>query len=528
MLSNNWCISSSALQLLLLVCAAGIFILNIFDDQCYQYEVGVQGFDEGFLFVKGHGVNQLRALPNFMAKLNQQIGKMEKRCFINMRGVECSPNNVRSLLARNMTRGMMDNLIVAGVGYSRDDHSIKPQILKSAPASGASGELSFTKTMKTAYEYFSMIHPSDGQSVFNGLYSHSDMGIDLIFSKYFEGDLFIVDAQKQIFTHTVQSLGLQVTDEFQQIIDILPDQMDWDLYMQVINSFGDSIATSIKYGGVVDMTASVRSCYNDPQMLQYLSQELQFTIDGSSDVSKLPNGYIRYHKVSQVDIVGGNPQISNIRQRTATFAANPVPVTFDTIPIWRAFPNGVKQANMKKVYESYMQTRSRDVQNLINSFNAKREAEANSPQTFTAYKLDLRTNQLQKFGTPISLSRGLSGSITDDTIFVGVYINSMYEPSFVVGLQPVIHRNADDTFYFDFNRGNCPVGATTCKINPGTNTGPASQISAISTTGKNQCIGLVFKNTAQTRYSSPYMYVCSGCMPVVNGKDISCGCPYVQ
>ncbi|EFC36825.1 predicted protein [Naegleria gruberi] len=450
-----------------------------------------------------------------------------------MRGFECR-SNARSLNAaggsRNMTsRALMDNLIIAGVGYSREDFSIKPQVLKSGPASSWVSDLSFTKTMTTASEYFSMVNPSDGQSVFNGLYSHSNAGIDLIFSKYFEGELYIVDSQKQFFTHSVNAPDIRVTDEFQQIIDILPEQMDWDMYNLVLTSFGDSIATSIKYGGIVDMTVSIRSCFNDPQMMQYISQELQYSIDGSSDVSKLPNGYVRYHKVSQLDIVGGNPQISNIHQRTATFAMNPVPVRLETIPIWRAFPDGPKQANMKKVYESYLQTRSRNVQNLINAFNAKREAEANNPQTFTAYKMDIRTNQLQKFGSSISLSKGQSGTITDDQIVVAVFGRTLLVADFVVGMQPVIHRNMDGTFFFDFNRGFCDNEVSnTCKITPGAVTWPLSEISALSTTGKNQCIQVIFQNSVRTRYSASAMYVCSGCMPVVSGKNISCNCPYVQ
>ncbi|EFC39298.1 predicted protein [Naegleria gruberi] len=464
------------------------------------------------------------ALPNIMSQMKEQITVMESKCLITMKGLNCPTTSSR----RNL---MDDHLpIIAGVGYSREDHTIRPQILQSPSSVPTSGEESVVKTMKSAQEYFSMLFPRDGQTVFNGLYSHGSAATDLIFSRFFEGNLFIADIQKQYFTHTVSLSTIQVTDEFQMIIDLLPYEMDTDLYMQVITSFGDSIATNIVYGGVIDLTTSVKSCYNDPSMLSYLDLELQLSIDDQTDTSSLPNGYIRYHKVAQLDIVGGNPQISSKRERVSTFASNPVPVKFETIPIWRAFPDGPKQANMKIIYNNYIQSKADQVNQMINDLNAKMAADASKLQPVTVFKQDRKDSIIENFGSRTSIANGNSVEI-DAFVRMVFQVNFPYDdPTFIIGLRPKIYKNLDGSFYFNFLRGDCDqYNWDVCKWTSYV-LETFGGVSLKSRTGKDECIQLAFGQSVQTRYTTSYLYVCTGCTPYISqdGKSLSCGCPYIE
>ncbi|EFC40741.1 predicted protein [Naegleria gruberi] len=389
--------------------------------------------------------------PDSKTRMREQINKMENICLLTLSGLDCPGKGLDVNYKTSLMRGAMEDMpIIAGVGYNRVDKSINPPILKSPRATPVNEQKTLTRTINGATDYFNMLYPSDGSEIFNGLYSHGTTATDMIFKKYFEGDLRGYNIQKQYYTHSVQITNIEVTDEFKKIIDILPDQMDEDLYNMVISSFGDSIATKVTYGGVVDLTTSVRSCYSSPSMEQYLDIQLQVTIGINTDTSKLPNGYMRYQRVGSLDIIGGNPQISSISQRVQTFANNPVPVKFETIPIWRAFPNGPKQENMKKIYNKFVSSNSMSVAQMVAQVEAKRQADKLAPQPFYAFKVNKVNQMIEKLGSgnPAFVAAGGRAEFTEEYLILTKKLTHRV-------FKATVERNADGSFYIHFIRVKC-------------------------------------------------------------------------
>lgn len=283
--------------------------------------------------------------------------------------------------------------IKAGIGFGRYTHEVMLPVLKSKQGQDgivAGGVLNseFIKQMKSPREFYEMMYPSatnkDNSKIYNGLYARS---AGIIFDSYFAGSLTITSAQKQFFTHYVESEDV-VTDEFQQIIDLLPDAFDQDVYNLVLTYFGDVVMTKVSYGGVVDQTTLIKECYTDPKMMDYIKSQLNSLINNKTDTP--PNGFINYRKVEQVDIAGGNPELSLVQKRIASFAENPVPVQFDVKPIYQVFPTGTKRENMKKVYDALVQQQSIIVNDILKKIEDNKRVEFLKGQTIYIY--DVQTS----------------------------------------------------------------------------------------------------------------------------------------
>ncbi|EFC41180.1 predicted protein [Naegleria gruberi] len=492
---------------------------------------------------------KLRALPNVKLQIQEQINKMGNICVLSMSGLDCPGKaqdmNFKTSIIRSASgeRLTVDNLpIIAGVGYSRADNSINLPILKSTQATTVSGSQTLTRSINSATDYFNLLHPGDGAEITNtGLYSYGQTATDMIFKKFFQGNLKGYNIQKQFYTHRVEISNIEPTDDFKRIIDLLPENMDQDLYMMVINSFGDSIATKITYGGIVDMTTTVRSCYNDPSMEQYLDIQLQMSINGDTDTKKLPNGYLRYQRVGSLDIIGGNPQLSNINQRTQTFAKNPVPVKMEIIPIWRAFPAGIKQENMKKVYTDYAAAKIRDVKARVAEVEAKRNEDKLRALQFYAFKTDLSNGQIQKFanGNSIYVQAGSVGYFTEEMITLDYYfcvpIGGYPEKCNLIKadvLKPTVHRSSDgSSFYFDFIRGKCDKSNRSNCIFPDNEADSWKVGQTPSSTVSDSCTTVKFDTKSKYfKLSTGSLTICGGCMPMPSSdfKSVTCGCPYLE
>ena len=266
-------------------------------------------------------------------RINDQIQAISKKCLINLRGVECPDNR----------RYMSDNLIVAGLGYDRFTHDIKPQILNSNAFQSFDNPRveSLFASMNSAREFYSMIYPANPNNVFyNGLYSHNG-NADQMFTRFFSGNFNVANAQKQYITHSVRAQSTSaLTEEFSRIIDMIPEYYDDAIYNMIITFFGDSVLSYVEYGGVVDSTVSIRSCFSDGNMAKYVHIQSELAnIVGNPD-GQVPLGYAQYHKISQLDIAGGNPQDDNIPRRVQSIRTNPVPIKFESSPIWTVFPAG--------------------------------------------------------------------------------------------------------------------------------------------------------------------------------------------
>lgn len=442
-------------------------------------------------------------------KIQEQLANIaQKTCLAGLKGVDCLAKR------RAMVPSSTLSLLFAGVGYDRWTHTVKPPVFRSGEAQPAQSQETISGTFGDARQFYSMIYPVNGQSTFyNGIYTHNG-GSQEMFNQFFSGSMHAIDAQTQFVTHQVSSSN-QVTEDFKNIIDILPETMDEELYKKVIEFFGDSIATSVKYGGVVDSTVSVRSCFSDGNMENYVRSELNNVLTGNP--SGVPDGYIRYHRVSQLDIAGGNPQVASIPERVATFEQNPVPIKFETVPIWQAFPEGPKRENMKAIYDNYVASKRNIVEDMINQLEAKRVEEANSPQRFVGYGRN-------KNGIIIGLGEGTVAM--DQTV---EFSRLNYNIEYYMGLmarqtcQGVarINRHHDLSFHMDLIQ-DCVVQGR-----------PFNMGNPVSSTVAQGCTSMGVPSGGNWRISYNdvnEVIVCSGCQPYISpdGRQLSCSCPYVQ
>ena len=424
----------------------------------------------------------------------------------------------------------MESLILAGLGYDHATHTIKPQVLKSTNFQKVEPirETNTVNTLSNAQQLFSMIYPNhDGSSkVYNGLYSHNE-GVDLIFSKYFQGEFTVYNSQKQFVSHHVESEGTSIVSGFEKIIEFLPGQYDADLYNLVLSYFGDSVLTSVDYGGVVDLTSSVRSCFSDGRIQQFVQSELSDIVGQAAE--SMPDSYARYHKVSQMDIIGGNPEISDIRQRIPTFSANPVPTFFTTIPIWQVFPAGSKRENMKYAYDKFMASRSSIISDMVNRMNTLQQQESQQAIQFKSFGRN-RNGILVDIGT-VNLGLGQKAVISAPRCFYKTTITELPASASIN-----LVRNGDQTFQFNalcsarngfgqtiVDQQNSQLGKGSC-VSVGL---PVPQEQTVIVGSKNQwgkvLVGWKYPDITE-------VIVCGGCQAFISGdgRGISCHCPFVQ
>ncbi|EFC43635.1 predicted protein [Naegleria gruberi] len=456
-------------------------------------------------------------------KLDVAIDQVvSKSCLAGLKGVQC-PENIGK---KRFTPSSTLDLLFAGMGYDSYAHTVKPQILNSNTVNVLSSPSvnSISVTMTDARQFYSQVYPISGQqsTFYNGLYTHNG-GADEIFTKFFEGKLNVLNAQQQYTTHqTSVTNAMDITSGFSRIVEILPNEMNQEMYEKIIEFFGDSVMTLVNFGGVVDSTVSVRGCYSDPNMENYVKTQLSGIIQGYD--ADVPVGWVKYHKISELDIAGGNPEIDNIPRRVETFHLNPVPIRFDTIPIWQVFPEGPKRNNMKAVYDSYVQAQGSMVENKINRIQQLKLQELQKPQPFVAYARRKSNNfiygiaeGLMAIGQPIDIS-ALSYKFFTNQLAV---LNGKTTVRLIRHNENVFHMEAIQS---------CPnMGAYAAKTPTLISNVVGNSCAFIRL--ENAPVGGGFKNMVErVNYDEANeLFVCSGCHAyILNWTDLRCDCPAIN
>ncbi|KAL9641571.1 hypothetical protein ABK040_013491 [Willaertia magna] len=316
-------------------------------------------YGEALNITNNNHINNVKSRNIYNNELDTVLRRVGERCpYMSMKGIQkaCSGLMKGSATTTN-NEDFFKDLLVGGLGYDRFNHEMKGQVLKSKIYTQNKEERSTT-----------------------------------LYNSYFRGDMKVTVAQKQYLSFSAQVTGVtteDLTEEFKQILEFLPDTYNAEIYQKVIDYFGDLVTTNVVYGGVIDQMSSIKVCYNDPQMLKYVEQQLEASIiiDGSV---KPPNGFVNYVRADQIGIVGGNPQEGDINNRIRSFSNNPAPILFNAVPIWTVFPEGAKKDNMKRAYDDF-----------VNNFSQKMGAEANYLQSLIAQEQfnPFQAQEVQLFAT---------------------------------------------------------------------------------------------------------------------------------
>ncbi|KAL9646111.1 hypothetical protein ABK040_007989 [Willaertia magna] len=307
------------------------------------------------------------------SELDNALRRVAERCpSMTITGIKKSCGGGLMKASPSDPDDLFRSLVVAGLGYDTFNHQIKGQVLNSKPLKEIDQTKMLSREMTSAESIYDTFYPRLAfKNLYNGLNSRR-LGSTDLFSNFFKGNMKVAICQKQYLSHfTSVTYNQDRTDEFKEILRLLPVTYDQESYQKIIDYFGDSVATEITYGGVIDQMTSVRVCYNDPAMLRYVEQQLNSDIDAFT-AAKPPNGFINYAKSSQLTIVGGNPQESDTVKRIRSFKNNPAPVLLFVIPIHMVFPLGPKGNNMKRAYDEYINNMNlkigaqvRNLKNLI-------------------------------------------------------------------------------------------------------------------------------------------------------------------
>ncbi|EFC35566.1 predicted protein, partial [Naegleria gruberi] len=177
-------------------------------------------------------------------------------------------------------------------------------------------------------------------------------------------------------------------------------------------------------------------------MAKYVQSELA-NIVGNPD-GQVPLGYAQYHKISQLDIAGGNPQDDNIPRRVQSIRTNPVPIKFESSPIWTVFPAGTKRENMKTAYYNYVNSKNNMVNDMINRLNYLRDLEAFTPTPFVGYY------KKKAFHTEIARGQVAGDNQADVSVLKYSYLGKKFAS--VQGRAMLrIFRHRDDSFHIQLD-----------------------------------------------------------------------------
>lgn len=158
------------------------------------------------------------------------------------------------------------------------------------------------------------------------MYSHREGG-DVLYRDFFKENTHpVVTVRDVVYAKAYISNSLD-EDAYEALMR-LPKVYDEDVYSQFCDLWGCSVITDATFGGSVEVQISKRVCASIPDA------DLERDMNIVTTTGKFPDMYYgRYTSTKRVNIVGGNPEITDIEKRIATFVENPVLVYASIIPL---------------------------------------------------------------------------------------------------------------------------------------------------------------------------------------------------
>ena len=259
----------------------------------------------------------------------------KKYCpIIGFRGSACPIANLEHQPEKNI----LDN-IVGGIGFDTIRQLTRLPVKKSQkPIECFNEELEYFEFSEISKFYDRIYSNKDAKA---GMYSQRE-GADQLFVNFYGNTMKATLAQKKYTYYQVNS-ELELDEYFEKAIDLLPQNYDKDIYDVIINFWGDSFVTESNYGGIFENQRALRECFNaEISDVQKNIDSLINNEQPSKDVR-----FLDYSLYSSIDIIGGNPEITNYTERLNTFKTNPVFIHGTKLPIWEAIPEGTIRQNMK-------------------------------------------------------------------------------------------------------------------------------------------------------------------------------------
>jgi len=273
---------------------------------------------------------------------------------------------------------------ISGFGYDRTTREMKFPVLPSGD------QAQFTpKTEHTTHrfnqvsEYLNHIYADKGYFD-GGLYVQSNGVVQDMANSFGDYKVNIGITQRQyILWNSVVKSNTPI-EEFQQIINGLPafdpnNPGVREMYNMVIQFFGTDIATNVQHGGIVYQRAAIKSCFGG-SVTEGMIQDIDAFI---RRVPPGPTAYAKFRNLGQVNIVGGNPELSldRMNERVESFKGAPGVVKFSSTPIWNVVQDATRKGWLKAAIDLYVAQNQPNVHQIIHNVNVRRDQLFKGPQT---------------------------------------------------------------------------------------------------------------------------------------------------
>jgi len=152
-----------------------------------------------------------------------------------------------------------------------------------------------------------------------------------------------------------------------QALDAAPDHWDEAFYGWLVRLWGAGTTMTASFGGILEQKTMVKKCvWSDDERgsgagmsTADVAKQAQFDFDDSVDPGSAPKTrppeYMKSRSVATLDIIGGDPTISDWRARVVTLETDPVQALFSYLPLYNVIPaSDPKRAFVKQAIEMYL------------------------------------------------------------------------------------------------------------------------------------------------------------------------------
>ncbi|KAG9395453.1 MAC/Perforin domain [Carpediemonas membranifera] len=168
----------------------------------------------------------------------------------------------------------------------------------------------------------------DSAAIIGGMMSHST-NMKAIYDKYFHGLVTLAVTHAKVTSYTLEATSGELDPYFESAVAALGNSLDstYDLFIQY---WGTHTTVQADFGGLMEQQTLIRSCIWSAMDNNKLMQELNNELAGKAGQShkKPDQTYVNYRRLGTSDILGGNPEISSWAHRKATFAKDPVQISY--------------------------------------------------------------------------------------------------------------------------------------------------------------------------------------------------------
>lgn len=238
------------------------------------------------------------------------------------------------------------------------------------------------------------------------------------------------------------------TDSFlQQALDYLPatyNAASKASYVQLIEYWGTHYTTDASVGGVISQMNYVESCVwrggelNTANIVDYAKKDFSKSTGGAGGA--MPASYQESRKLGTLNIKGGNPALTNLAQRIATFKSNPSQISFVYKPIVGLVKNAQKRAALTAAIKEYTGAKYALYEQDVAAAYAK--AVASATRGRDVYVMQQIASYRYKSPTPPAARGNAFKPVSEEAVpmLVGKIEDDYSSPGFPEGWQPELAK----------------------------------------------------------------------------------------